>query len=307
VGKTTFVGSISEIAPLRTEEELSALSGGVDDLNGVEGKRTTTVALDFGRITVDADTVLYLFGTPGQSRFWFLWDELATGSLGAVVLADVAGSTTASPRSTSSSVATFPSWWPSTSSRVRRATGSRRSAPRWTCPTTCRSSAATPVTAIPPKTSCSASSTTSSSCRQAATTRQVPEPPGPGAPRPPPAPRRRPGATPPSAAPPPAPRLRVPPPPSSWRIVRPTARAARSWRSISTWAWVSSAAAACRPRAGPPPPPPPPRASGARDGCRSRPRLRSSARCSRPRRLRRSRLPSSSKLIASTSSNALIE
>lgn len=89
VGKTTFVGSISEIAPLRTEEELSALSGGVDDLNGVEGKRTTTVALDFGRITVDADTVLYLFGTPGQSRFWFLWDELATGSLGAVVLADV--------------------------------------------------------------------------------------------------------------------------------------------------------------------------------------------------------------------------
>jgi signal recognition particle receptor subunit beta len=88
VGKTTFVGSISEIAPLRTEEELSVLSGGVDDLSGVEGKRTTTVALDFGRITVDADTVLYLFGTPGQDRFWFLWDELATGSVGAVVLAD---------------------------------------------------------------------------------------------------------------------------------------------------------------------------------------------------------------------------
>ena len=80
VGKTTFVGSISEIAPLRTEEELSVLSGDVDDLSGVEGKRTTTVALDFGRITVDADTVLYLFGTPGQDRFWFLWDELATGS-----------------------------------------------------------------------------------------------------------------------------------------------------------------------------------------------------------------------------------
>jgi uncharacterized protein len=83
-----LVGTISEIAPLRTEEELSALSGDVDDLSGVEGKRTTTVALDFGRITVNADTVLYLFGTPGQNRFWFLWDELATGSLGAVVLAD---------------------------------------------------------------------------------------------------------------------------------------------------------------------------------------------------------------------------
>ncbi len=88
VGKTTFVGSVSEIAPLRTEEELSVLSSDVDDLKGVEGKRTTTVALDFGRITVSSETVLYLFGTPGQSRFWFMWDELATGVLGAVVLAD---------------------------------------------------------------------------------------------------------------------------------------------------------------------------------------------------------------------------
>lgn len=88
VGKTTFVGSISEIPPLRTEEDLSVVGSDVDDLDGVEHKRTTTVALDFGRITVNADTVLYLFGTPGQHRFWFLWDELATGSLGAVVLAD---------------------------------------------------------------------------------------------------------------------------------------------------------------------------------------------------------------------------
>lgn len=88
VGKTTMVGSISEIAPLRTEETITELSTGVDDLSGVEGKTTTTVALDFGRITLDESLVLYLFGTPGQDRFWFLWDELARGALGAVVLAD---------------------------------------------------------------------------------------------------------------------------------------------------------------------------------------------------------------------------
>lgn len=88
VGKTTMVGAISEIAPLRTEELITELSSGVDDLSGVENKTTTTVALDFGRITIDDDLVLYLFGTPGQDRFWFLWDELARGALGAVVLAD---------------------------------------------------------------------------------------------------------------------------------------------------------------------------------------------------------------------------
>ncbi len=87
-GKTTLVGSISEIAPLRTEELITAASGGVDDLTGLEGKTTTTVAMDFGRITFDAGLVLYLFGTPGQDRFWFMWDELAIGSIGAVVLAD---------------------------------------------------------------------------------------------------------------------------------------------------------------------------------------------------------------------------
>jgi signal recognition particle receptor subunit beta len=88
VGKTTMVGAISEIAPLRTEELITELSAGIDDLAGVEGKRTTTVALDFGRITISPDLVLYLFGTPGQDRFWFMWDELADGAMGAVVLAD---------------------------------------------------------------------------------------------------------------------------------------------------------------------------------------------------------------------------
>jgi uncharacterized protein len=89
VGKTTLVSAISEIRPLRTEEALSNASVGVDDLSGVRGKTTTTVAMDFGRITFDDDDlVLYLFGTPGQERFWFMWDELAGGALGAAVLAD---------------------------------------------------------------------------------------------------------------------------------------------------------------------------------------------------------------------------
>ncbi|MEV3933910.1 MULTISPECIES: ATP/GTP-binding protein [unclassified Streptomyces] len=88
VGKTTLVGAVSEIRPLRTEERLSEAGRPVDDVAGVEGKNTTTVAMDFGRITLREDLVLYLFGTPGQDRFWFLWDELAQGALGAVVLAD---------------------------------------------------------------------------------------------------------------------------------------------------------------------------------------------------------------------------
>jgi uncharacterized protein len=87
-GKTTLVSSISEIRPLRTEEDLSDRSVGVDDLTGVTGKTTTTVAMDFGRISFRSDLVLYLFGTPGQERFWFMWDELAYGALGAVILAD---------------------------------------------------------------------------------------------------------------------------------------------------------------------------------------------------------------------------
>ncbi|CAL9291208.1 ATP/GTP-binding protein [Streptomyces olindensis] len=89
VGKTTLVGSVSEIVPLRTEEPLTMAGLGVDDLDGIEEKRATTVALDFGRITISQDLVLYLFGTPGQQRFWFMWNDLALGALGAVVLVDV--------------------------------------------------------------------------------------------------------------------------------------------------------------------------------------------------------------------------
>ncbi|GGT20277.1 GTP-binding protein [Streptomyces chromofuscus] len=88
VGKTTLVGAVSEIRPLRTEELLTEAGRPVDDTSGVEGKHSTTVAMDFGRITVREDLVLYLFGTPGQERFWFMWDELSEGALGAVVLAD---------------------------------------------------------------------------------------------------------------------------------------------------------------------------------------------------------------------------
>ena len=88
-GKTTLVGAISEVRPLRTEEALTTASIGFDDLTGVGGKTTTTVALDFGRITLGQSVSLYLFGLPGQERFSFMWDELAYGALGAVVLADV--------------------------------------------------------------------------------------------------------------------------------------------------------------------------------------------------------------------------
>jgi uncharacterized protein len=88
VGKTTLVSAISEIRPLRTEESLTRVSVGVDDLTGVAGKTTTTVAMDFGRISMGTRLVLYLFGTPGQDRFWFMWDDLSYGTLGAVVLAD---------------------------------------------------------------------------------------------------------------------------------------------------------------------------------------------------------------------------
>ncbi|WP_433065655.1 GTP-binding protein [Dactylosporangium sp. CS-033363] len=87
-GKTTLVGAVSEIRPLTTEESLTSAGVGTDDVTGVERKSTTTVAMDFGRITIGPEVVLYLFGTPGQDRFWFLWDELALGAIGAVVLAD---------------------------------------------------------------------------------------------------------------------------------------------------------------------------------------------------------------------------
>jgi signal recognition particle receptor subunit beta len=88
VGKTTMVGAVSEIKPLRTEAALTEKSEGVDDTGFVRDKTTTTVAMDFGRITLRDGLSIYLFGTPGQDRFWFMWDELAYGALGAVVLAD---------------------------------------------------------------------------------------------------------------------------------------------------------------------------------------------------------------------------
>lgn len=88
VGKTTMIGSISEIDPISTEAAITDVAAGVDDLTGVDSKTTTTVALDFGRITVDESIVLYLFGTPGQDRFAFLWDDLVEGALGAIVLVD---------------------------------------------------------------------------------------------------------------------------------------------------------------------------------------------------------------------------
>ncbi|MHA6798189.1 GTP-binding protein [Bounagaea algeriensis] len=88
VGKTTFVGSVSEIVPLTTEAIMTEASLGVDDLTATPGKSTTTVAMDFGRVSLDADLILYLFGTPGQHRFWFMWDDLVRGAIGAVVLVD---------------------------------------------------------------------------------------------------------------------------------------------------------------------------------------------------------------------------
>jgi signal recognition particle receptor subunit beta len=88
VGKTTLVGAISEIRPLRTEEPLSDRSVGVDNTQGVSAKTTTTVAMDFGRISFSSSLMLYLFGTPGQERFWFMWDDLSLGAIGAVVMAD---------------------------------------------------------------------------------------------------------------------------------------------------------------------------------------------------------------------------
>ncbi|GLY69828.1 GTP-binding protein [Amycolatopsis taiwanensis] len=87
-GKTTFVGSVSEIVPLTTEAMMTDASRGIDDLDNTPNKATTTVAMDFGRVSLDRDLILYLFGTPGQQRFWFMWDDLVRGAIGAVVLAD---------------------------------------------------------------------------------------------------------------------------------------------------------------------------------------------------------------------------
>lgn len=124
VGKTTLVGAVSEIRPLRTEERLSEAGRPVDDLAGVEGKSTTTVAMDFGRITLREDLVLYLFGTPGQDRFWFLWDELAQGRSARSSSPTPAALRTASPASTTSNGAAYPSPSPSTASTTRPVTPS---------------------------------------------------------------------------------------------------------------------------------------------------------------------------------------
>ena len=88
VGKTTFVGAVSEIMPLRTEALMTTESEGVDDISSVTTKSTTTVAMDFGRLTLADDLILYLFGTPGQRRFWFMWDDLCQGAIGAILLVD---------------------------------------------------------------------------------------------------------------------------------------------------------------------------------------------------------------------------
>ncbi|WP_030772608.1 MULTISPECIES: GTP-binding protein [unclassified Streptomyces] len=88
VGKTTFVSSVSEITPLRTEAVMTQASAPTDDLSGTPEKSTTTVAMDFGRVTLDDDLVLYVYGTPGQERFWFMWDDLVRGAIGGLVLAD---------------------------------------------------------------------------------------------------------------------------------------------------------------------------------------------------------------------------
>jgi signal recognition particle receptor subunit beta len=87
-GKTTFVGAVSEITPLNTEAVMTAVAEGVDDVRGIPAKQSTTVAMDFGRVTLEENLVLYLFGTPGQSRFWFMWDDLCRGAIGAIVLVD---------------------------------------------------------------------------------------------------------------------------------------------------------------------------------------------------------------------------
>ena len=93
VGKTTFVGAVSEIPPLTTEASMTDLSVGIDDTRLIEGKTTTTVAMDFGRLTIDEQIILYLFGTPGQDRFWFMWDDISRGAVGAVVLPWTGGTT----------------------------------------------------------------------------------------------------------------------------------------------------------------------------------------------------------------------
>jgi hypothetical protein len=136
VGKTTFVGSISEITPLTTEAALTEVTAEIDRTREGTAKSTTTVALDFGRITLGNDLMLYLFGAPGQARFHFMWSDLCRGAIGAIVLAD-----TRQLEDSFQAVDYFcRSWWRSTASSATSHTRSKRSVRRWPCPTTCRCS-----------------------------------------------------------------------------------------------------------------------------------------------------------------------
>lgn len=155
VGKTTMVGAVSEIRPLTTEETMTKAGIGVDDTRGVARKTTTTVAMDFGRISINDELVLYLFGTPGQERFWFLWRGLFEGALGAVVLLDTRRLETSFDvigrlRRNGAS----PSSWPSTPSPTPPSIHWKSCAKPSTCPAPYRSSSATPDGGTRPATSC---------------------------------------------------------------------------------------------------------------------------------------------------------
>ena len=153
VGKTTLVGSVSEITPLTTEAIMTSAGVGVDDNRQVPGKTTTTVAMDFGRISIDRDLILYLFGTPGQTRFWFMWDELVRGAIGAVVMVDTRRLADCFAAIDFSSTGACRTWWRSTASTACSTTTPRMSGMPWPSPATCPWSAAMPATASRPRTS----------------------------------------------------------------------------------------------------------------------------------------------------------
>jgi uncharacterized protein len=137
VGKTTFVGSISEIAPLTTEAAMTKMAEGIDETGGTNtGKTSTTVAMDFGRITLGSDLILYLFGTPGQDRFKFMWDDLVQGAIGAVVLVDTSRLADCFPAVDYMETQGSRSSWPSTASMASNSTSSRTCERRWRYPTT---------------------------------------------------------------------------------------------------------------------------------------------------------------------------
>ena len=152
VGKTTFVGTVSEILPLTTEAPLTEMSRGVDDAGRRTGKTATTVAMDFGRITLGADLVLYLFGTPGQARFQFMWDDLVRGAIGAVVLIDTERLADSFDAVDYFERLGMPSSSPSTPSTASVATGWPTSVRRWRWPRPSRSATATPAIAPRPAT-----------------------------------------------------------------------------------------------------------------------------------------------------------